>query len=239
MITDPYKILGIDSGASDEELKKAYRALSKKYHPDANPDNPQAAEAKFKEVQEAYRQIVDARERGTSAYGPGNSGGYSGGYGNYSGERGGYSQYEDPFGGMFGDFFRQWQQANQQQYSSSNEPNEMRAAASYINNGYYKEALTALAQVPEMSRNARWYYYSAMANRGAGNNATAIQHARRACDLEPGNQIYASFLNQLQSGGTWYQQRGESYGPVTSGGTCCYPFCAMPFCFPCFCVPCC
>ena len=82
MITDPYKILGIDSGASDEELKKAYRALSKKYHPDANPDNPQAAEAKFKEVQEAYRQIVDARERGTSAYGPGNSGGYSGGYGN-------------------------------------------------------------------------------------------------------------------------------------------------------------
>ena len=53
---DPYSILGISRDASDEEVKKAYRKMSRKYHPDANINNPnkEAAEAKFKEVQAAY-----------------------------------------------------------------------------------------------------------------------------------------------------------------------------------------
>ena len=50
---DYYEILGVDKNASDEELKKAFRKLAKKYHPDANPDNKKEAEAKFKEVNEA------------------------------------------------------------------------------------------------------------------------------------------------------------------------------------------
>ena len=63
-MTDPYSLLGVDRNASDDEVKKAYRRLSRKYHPDANINNPhkEEAEAKFKEVQQAYQQIMDERE---------------------------------------------------------------------------------------------------------------------------------------------------------------------------------
>ena len=64
---DPYQILGVSPDASDEEIKKAYRKLSRIYHPDANVNNPNKdqAEEKFKEVQQAYQQIMD---HDTSSY---------------------------------------------------------------------------------------------------------------------------------------------------------------------------
>ena len=60
MASSPYEILGIARNASDEEVKKAYREMSRKYHPDAYVDNPLAdlAEEKFKQVQEAYEEII-------------------------------------------------------------------------------------------------------------------------------------------------------------------------------------
>lgn len=81
---DPYEVLGIPSNASDDEVKKAYRELSRKYHPDSYVDNPLAdlAEEKFKEVQEAYQQIMNQRsgnggyrqssQSGQGYYGQGN-----------------------------------------------------------------------------------------------------------------------------------------------------------------------
>ena len=59
-MTDPYQVLGVTRGASDEEIKKAYRTLSRKYHPDANVNNPnkEQAEERFKQVQQAYDQIM-------------------------------------------------------------------------------------------------------------------------------------------------------------------------------------
>ena len=68
---DPYSVLGVPSSASDDEVKKAYRELIRKYHPDSYVNNPLSdlAEEKFKEVQEAYDQIMKQRENG----------GYSGG----------------------------------------------------------------------------------------------------------------------------------------------------------------
>ena len=102
-MSDPYSILGVDRNASDEEIKKAYRRLSRKYHPDANINNPhkEEAEAKFKEVQQAYQQIMDERERGYSSGGYGQNGSGSG----YNGNPYGGSSYDDygPFGG-FGNF---------------------------------------------------------------------------------------------------------------------------------------
>ena len=80
MVFDPYQVLGISRGASDEEIKKAYRNLSRKYHPDANVNNPNKAQAeeKFKQVQQAYDQIMKEKEQGSFG------GGYGGyGYGNY------------------------------------------------------------------------------------------------------------------------------------------------------------
>ena len=64
---DPYRVLGVDRGASDEEIKKAYRSLSRKYHPDANVNNPNKAQAeeRFKEIQAAYNQIMDERQNGS------------------------------------------------------------------------------------------------------------------------------------------------------------------------------
>ena len=88
-MTDPYSLLGVDRNASDDEVKKAYRRLSRKYHPDANINNPnkEEAEAKFKEVQQAYQQIMDERERGYSSdgYGDSNGEGPFGGYGPFGG----------------------------------------------------------------------------------------------------------------------------------------------------------
>lgn len=80
---DPYSILGISRDASDEEVKKAYRKMSRKYHPDANINNPlkEEAEVKFKEVQQAYQQIMDERSRGYFS-GAGSSAGYGGWYQN-------------------------------------------------------------------------------------------------------------------------------------------------------------
>ena len=66
MNKNPYDVLGIPQSASDDEVKKAYRDLTRKYHPDANVNNPLAdlAEEKFKEVQEAYDVIMKEREHG-------------------------------------------------------------------------------------------------------------------------------------------------------------------------------
>ena len=60
MTYDPYSVLGVSRDASEEEIKKAYKALSRKYHPDANINNPNKdqAEEKFKEIQAAYQQII-------------------------------------------------------------------------------------------------------------------------------------------------------------------------------------
>ena len=143
-MNDPYQILGVSRNATDDEIKKAYRSLSRKYHPDANLDDPKEAEEKFKEVQQAYQQIMQERSYGGSADGNG-QGGYNGA----------------PFGG-----FWQYGGFNTQQRQETQEDTHMQAAANYINNGYYQEALNVLSGIS--SRNARWYYLSALANSGIG-----------------------------------------------------------------------
>ena len=77
---DPYTVLGVSSNASDQEIKKAYRELARKYHPDNYVDNPLAdlAEEKMKEINEAYEAIQKQRSGGGGSYQ--SSGGYQGGY---------------------------------------------------------------------------------------------------------------------------------------------------------------
>ena len=85
MITDPYKVLNIAPNASDEEVKKAYRDLARKYHPDHyhGTDLEHMAEEKMKEINEAYSAIQQQRKGGGTqqGYGPGSSAGGYQGYG--------------------------------------------------------------------------------------------------------------------------------------------------------------
>ena len=83
-MNDPYSVLGVSPNASDEEIKKAYRELARKYHPDNYQNNPLAdlAEEKMKEINEAYEAIQKQRSGGGGSYqsGSSSSGGYQGGY---------------------------------------------------------------------------------------------------------------------------------------------------------------
>ena len=65
-MSDPYSILGVDRNATDEDVKKAYRKLSRQYHPDANINNPNKdkAEEMFKTIQQAYNQIMKEKQGG-------------------------------------------------------------------------------------------------------------------------------------------------------------------------------
>lgn len=192
-MTNPYQVLGVAQNADMEEIKKAYRKLSRIYHPDANINNPNQAqaEAKFKEIQAAYRQITQERERGYSAYG---------------------GQQED-FGG-FGSFYGFGKTARQQQ---SEEARYLQAAENYIRSRHFREACQALQNVPPEERSARWYYTSAMANAGAGNNITAKEHAGRAVALAPNQTEYVRLYRQLESGEAWYTERGSGYGRAAVG----------------------
>lgn len=116
---DYYEVLGVSKTATDAELKKAYRQLAKKYHPDTNPGNAEA-EAKFKEASEAYAILSDAEKRkqydqfGHAAFEQG--GGGAGGFGGFGGfDFGG--DMGDIFGDIFGDLFGSGGRSSRRNYN--------------------------------------------------------------------------------------------------------------------------
>lgn len=202
---DPYAVLGVTRNASDEEIKKAYRSLSRKYHPDANVNNPhkEQAEEKFKEIQQAYQQIMYEKEHGTSGHG-------------YPGGGGAYGDFGDFFGGFgYGQPKRSREQDSESTYK--------RAAENYIRSGHYREALNVLNSIN--NRDAYWFYLAAIANSGAGNNVAAMESAQRAMAMEPGNQQYQQLYAQLQNGGSWYYGQRQNYGTPVGGGSFCLKLC--------------
>lgn len=219
-MTDPYKVLGVPQNAGMDDIKKQYRNLCRKYHPDANINNPNKdqAEEKFKEIQAAYHRIVKDRERG-----------YTGGYDDRTSDDRS-DHYEDPFGfgfdfGGFGGFGRQ----RSSSYGSS-ETNYVNAAANYVTAGRYREALNALSNVDVSDRTADWYYYAAMANSGLGNNVAALEHAKRAAEMDPSDAKYARLLDALESGGRWYTDQRAGYSDYSGAGRICLYCLALQCC---------
>jgi len=198
MIDDPYKVLGVSRDASDDEIKRAYRALAKKYHPDLNPGDPVAAR-KMQEVNAAYDLIKNPEK----ARRPG-QGGYGG--------QGSYGGYYDPFGGY-----------RQQSYGGQTGDQYQQSAYQYIRFGRYREALSALEN--STNRNARWYYLSALANDGLGNQVTALEHIRKAVSMEPDNLEYLQTLQAIEHGGATYRRSAGNYRGFTMGGDPCTNMC--------------
>lgn len=196
-MSNPYEILGVSKEASDEEIKKAYRKLSRKYHPDANINSPRATEyeEKFKQIQQAYQQIMDERHNPNGAF--------SGFHTESS-----TAQDEDSI--------------------------HLQAAVNFIQNYRFAEAIRVLNDI--QNRNAQWYYVSAVANSGAGNQEIALQHAKTAAQMEPNRLEYQRLVQQLQNGGFSYQKMQQTYAPSFNSGClecCLYNLLCNLFCSCC------
>ena len=125
---------------------------------------------------------------------------------------GGYSGY-DPFGGY----------GQQRSYSGQTDDQYQQGAYQYIRFGRYQEALNVLASCSE--KNARWYYLSALANDGLGNQVTALEHIKRAVSMEPDNYEYLQTLNQIENGGAAYRRQAGNFRGFTMSATPCGSLC--------------
>lgn len=113
----------------------------------------------------------------------------------------------------------------------------MQAAANFINSRRFREALNVLEGI--RNRNAQWYYFSAIANAGLGNNLRAQDMARQAMEMEPNNAQYQMLWQQLQSGRQWYGNMAGGYGrPQMSMDNICCQILALNMMCGCCCRPC-
>jgi molecular chaperone DnaJ len=200
---DPYKILGLSSSATEEEVTKAYRRLARKYHPDLNPGD-KTAEQRMKQINAAYEQIKTQKTGGASYERP------DGSYGQQQhnqpgGSRGNgpFADFEDIFGDIFG---QRWEGQGGGQSGAAT----IEQARFYIQTRQYQNAVYLLSRIQH--RDAEWYYLSAIAHAGIGHRVTALNHAKIALQREPGNVQYQQLLAQLQQGGFTYQQTGQRQG---------------------------
>lgn len=212
---DPYAVLGLPRTASDDEVKKAYRKLSRIYHPDANINNPnkEQAEEKFKEIQQAYQAIMNKEAGGAQES-------YGGGQGYYGGHYGGFEGFGG-FGGYSNGYGRRTTQQNA--YEDDN-TRYLHVAENYIRNRAFQEAVNILRSVTEHT--AYWHYLYGVANAGLRNQAAALEHLQEAVRMEPGNATYRQTYEQLQGGGEWYRTTGSLYGaPVGEMNGMCWKLC--------------
>ena len=174
-----------------------------------HPDRNQGTEEaarKMQEVNAAYEQIKNPEKAQQEQQ-------QTYGYGGY-----GY----DPFGG----YGRYQQRETGDTYQKS--------AYQYILYGRFREALNVLSNSTE--RNARWYYLSALANDGLGNQVTALEHIRRAVSMEPDNMEYLQALEHIENGGATYRRQAGSFRGFDMRGSPCAGLC-MCYLFQLFCCP--
>jgi len=188
---NPYDILGVSPGASDDEVKKAYRQLSKKYHPDANIGDPNQDlyTEKFKQVQNAYKSIMDMRKNGSS---------YNSSYTNQQ-SYGGYGQASQGY--------------------DTNDQMAYNQATAYLNARDYARAWSCLESVRQ--KTDVWFYYAAICKQGMGDLIQAREFAATACQMNPQNMQYRMLYASLGARGGMYRTTSQEYGrPVMSDNFC-------------------
>ena len=202
-MTDPYKVLGVSPDASEEEIKKAYRALARKYHPDKYRDSDLAdlASEKMKEINAAYEEIKTIREKGGATYG--NTGGY-GGYG--VGGAGGARTSSNP---KFAEIRR------------------------HINMGNDVQAETLLYNFVEADRGAEWHFLMGSVQVKRHNFVDAQRYFDTACAMDPYNREYREAQAYLRSrAGGYGSGRGAADGDgcdccdICTGLMCAELFCS-------------
>ena len=199
-MSDPYKVLGVSSDASDEEIKKAYRELARKYHPDNYHNNPLAdlAQEKMKEINEAYDTINKMRSQrntGASHASRGTSGAYS------------YQSWSD------------------QNYQRKSDFPEIRSAIASGNFALAEELLNA---VPK--RNAEWNFLMGHVCYAKGWFNDAIEYFRIAANMDPENPEYARTFAQARQAGVSYSTTGFSVSSPEFCRLCSTLMCMNFFC---------
>ena len=169
MNKNPYEVLGVREDATDEEIKEAYRALARKYHPDKYIDEglKEMATEKMKTINEAYEEIKNIRAGKSSAGGSGSAGSY-GSYGG-SGSAGGYGSYGSSGSGGSGDFA------------------EVRRL---INAGAYMQAERILDAMSVDRRGAEWHFLRGCILLRRGWVHDAAKYFDTACRMDPQNAEY-------------------------------------------------
>ncbi|MCD8391434.1 MAG: DnaJ domain-containing protein [Firmicutes bacterium] len=191
---DPYKVLGVSRDADEETIKKAYKALVKKYHPDKYVNSPMAdvASEKMKEINRAYDMITKgetADSRG--AGGTGNTGGA--GYGSYGG---------NPFGGGYG----AGAQATFQNVRILIQLNRLNDAQQMLNS---------------LPKTAEWYYLCGIIYQRRGWYDKAVENIQTAINMDPNNAEYRSAMDSMKNKNASFT--GSPYRRTTgiSCSTCC------------------
>ena len=214
-MNDPYQILGVSEKATDDEVKKAYRDLARKYHPDNYHDNPLAdlAQEKMKEINAAYEEINRQRSGGSNGYGRSGYGGTS--YQNYG----------------------------SQQYYSGSSSSVLQQVRIAIQSGDISRAEALLANYND--HNAEWNFLRGAVCYRRGWMDEAKRYYQTACQMDPGNAEYRQALDFMENGAqATYHPNGTVFSTNLCGGNPCLPLCCClgPSCmglpvvyFPCFC----
>ena len=207
-MNDPYQILGVSENASDEEIKKAYRELARKYHPDNYHDNPLAdlAQEKMKEINAAYEQITKERASGKRGSGSGGASYGASGYGGYGGYQG--------YGGYGGS------------QSYSGQSSVLQQARIAINTGNISRAEALLANYSD--HNAEWNFLKGAVCYRRGWLDEALRYYRTACQMDPGNAEYRQALDYMENGPRQaYTPGGTTFGTDLCGSNLCLPMCCL------------